>query len=38
VYGPDGNLLRNATDAPPNTVITAQLHHGRLRATVTASE
>jgi exodeoxyribonuclease VII large subunit len=35
VYGPDGNLLRNATDAPPNTPITAQLARGRLRAIVT---
>jgi hypothetical protein len=38
VYGPDGNLLRNATDAPQNTPITAQLARGRLRATVTTND
>jgi exodeoxyribonuclease VII large subunit len=38
VYGPDGNLLRNATDAPTGTPITAQLAKGRLRAKVTTTE
>jgi exodeoxyribonuclease VII large subunit len=38
VYGPDGNLLRSATDAPAGTSITAQLSKGRLRAKVTSTE
>jgi len=38
VYGPDGNLLRNATDAPTGTPITAQLAKGRLRAKVTSTD
>jgi exodeoxyribonuclease VII large subunit len=38
VYGPNGNLLRDPTEAPPNTPIIAQLAKGRLRATVTSSE
>jgi exodeoxyribonuclease VII large subunit len=33
--GPNGQLLRNSTDAPPGTPITAQLAIGRLRARVT---
>jgi exodeoxyribonuclease VII large subunit len=37
VYGPDGNLLRSPTEAPPNTQITAHLAKGRLRATVTSN-
>jgi exodeoxyribonuclease VII large subunit len=36
IYGPEGNLLRDAADAPPNTPITAQLARGRLRAKVTS--
>jgi exodeoxyribonuclease VII large subunit len=36
--GPDAKLLRNATDAPPGTTITAQLARGRLRANVTSNE
>jgi exodeoxyribonuclease VII large subunit len=36
--GPDGTLLRNATDAPAGTTITAQLSKGRLRAKVTSTE
>jgi exodeoxyribonuclease VII large subunit len=35
VYGPNGNLLRNPTEAPPDTPITAQLAKGRIRARVT---
>jgi exodeoxyribonuclease VII large subunit len=35
VYAPDGTLLRDPAEAPPNTPITAQLAKGRLRATVT---
>jgi exodeoxyribonuclease VII large subunit len=35
VYAPDGQLLRDAADAPPSTPITAQLAKGRIRATVT---
>ncbi|HSY36361.1 MAG TPA: exodeoxyribonuclease VII large subunit [Acidobacteriaceae bacterium] len=38
VYGPDGNLLRNAADAPADTTITAQLAKGRLRAKVTSTD
>ena len=38
VYGPDGRLLRNATEAPAGAPITAQLAHGRLRAKVTSTE
>ena len=38
VYGPNGKLLRDASNASPNTPITAQLAKGRLRARVTASE
>jgi exodeoxyribonuclease VII large subunit len=38
VYNPDGTLLRNATDAPIGTPITAQLAKGRLRAKVTSTE
>jgi exodeoxyribonuclease VII large subunit len=37
VYGPDGQLLRDATDAQPDTRITAQLARGRLSATVTSN-
>ena len=36
VYGPDGRLLRDASTAPPDTTITAQLAKGQLRATVTS--
>jgi exodeoxyribonuclease VII large subunit len=36
--GPNSKLLRNATEAPPNTPITAQLAKGRLRAKVTTTE
>ncbi len=36
--GPNSPLLRNPTEAPPNTPITAQLARGRLRATVTSTE
>jgi exodeoxyribonuclease VII large subunit len=36
--GPNSKLLRNATEAPPGTPITAQLAKGRLRAKVTHSE
>jgi exodeoxyribonuclease VII large subunit len=35
---PNDRLLRNATEAPPGTPITAQLAHGRLRAKVTRTE
>jgi exodeoxyribonuclease VII large subunit len=35
---PSGKLLRNATEAPPGTPITAQLAKGRLRAKVTSTE
>jgi exonuclease VII large subunit len=35
--GPGGNLLRNATEAPAGTPITAQLAKGRLRAKVTSN-
>jgi exodeoxyribonuclease VII large subunit len=38
VYGPNGNLLRSATEAPEGTPITAQLSKGRLRAKVTSTE
>lgn len=38
VYGPEGKLLRNATEAPTGTSITAQLAKGRLRAKVTSNE
>ena len=38
VYAPNGKLLRNATEAPAGTTITAQLAHGRLRAKVTSTE
>jgi exodeoxyribonuclease VII large subunit len=38
VYGPDGHLLRSSAQAPAGFNITARLHHGRLGATVTASE
>jgi exodeoxyribonuclease VII large subunit len=38
VYAPDGTLLRNATDVPAGTTITAQLAKGRLRAKVTSTE
>jgi len=38
LYGPDGKLLRSATEAPPNTRITAHLAKGRLHATVTSSQ
>ena len=38
VYGPNGKLLRNATEAPAGTAITAHLAHGRLRAKVTSTE
>jgi exodeoxyribonuclease VII large subunit len=38
VYGPNGNLLRNATDAPVGTPITARLANGRLRAKVTSAD
>jgi exodeoxyribonuclease VII large subunit len=38
VYAPNGQLLRDPADAPPNTQITAQLARGRLRATVTSTE
>jgi exodeoxyribonuclease VII large subunit len=38
VYGPDAKLLRNATEAPPETPITVQLSKGRLRANVTSTE
>jgi exodeoxyribonuclease VII large subunit len=38
VYGPDGNLLRDATKAPAGTPITAQLARGRLRAKVTSTD
>jgi exodeoxyribonuclease VII large subunit len=37
IYGPDGNLLRTAANAPINTTITAQLAKGRLRANVTSN-
>lgn len=37
VYGPDGRLLRSATEAPAGTPITAQLAKGRLRANVTSN-
>jgi exodeoxyribonuclease VII large subunit len=37
VYGPDSKLLRNATEAPAGTPITAQLAKGRLRAKVTSN-
>jgi exodeoxyribonuclease VII large subunit len=37
VYGPDSKLLRNATEAPAGTTITAQLAKGRLRAKVTST-
>jgi exodeoxyribonuclease VII large subunit len=36
--GPNAKLLRNATEAPAGTPITAQLAHGRLRAKVTSTE
>jgi exodeoxyribonuclease VII large subunit len=38
VYGPNGNLLRSATEAPEGTSITAHLSKGRLRAKVTSTE
>ncbi|WP_158788859.1 exodeoxyribonuclease VII large subunit [Granulicella sp. L46] len=38
VYAPDGTLLRNATQAPAGTAITAQLAKGRLRAKVTSTD
>jgi exodeoxyribonuclease VII large subunit len=38
VYGPDGSLLRNATEAPAGTAITAQLAKGRLAAKVTSTD
>jgi exodeoxyribonuclease VII large subunit len=37
VYGPNGNLLRDATEAPEGTPITARLANGRLRAKVTSN-
>ena len=36
--GPNAKLLRNATEAPAGTPITAQLARGRLRAKVTSTE
>jgi exodeoxyribonuclease VII large subunit len=36
--GPNDPLLRNATDAPPGTPITAKLAKGRLRANITSIE
>jgi exodeoxyribonuclease VII large subunit len=38
IYGPDGKLLRNATEAPTGTAITAHLSKGRLRAKVTSTD
>jgi exodeoxyribonuclease VII large subunit len=38
VYGPDSKLIRNATEAPAGTTVTAQLAKGRLRAKVTSTE
>ncbi len=38
VYGPDGKLLRTATDASSGEEITARLARGSLRATVTATD
>ena len=38
VYAPDGTLLRNATQAPAGTAITAKLAKGRLRAKVTSTD
>jgi exodeoxyribonuclease VII large subunit len=34
VFGPDGQVLRSAADVQPQDTITAQLHQGRLTATV----
>jgi exodeoxyribonuclease VII large subunit len=38
IYTPDGHLLRNPAEAPPGTLLTAQLAQGRLRGRVIRSE